>query len=362
MSDFVHHIEGGTYRIHVGYGAFSTLNSFLTVDHEHKKKFILCDENTVTHCVPQLVSGVNALKSAGIIEIESGEKAKTINTAQAVWTALAEAGADRNSLLINVGGGVVTDLGGFCAAAYMRGIPFVNIPTTLIGMADAGFGGKNGVDLNSLKNIIGLFKDPSGVFCFPGLLDTLSSDELLSGFAEVMKHGLIADKSHWQAAAETSPEKIDAKLIADSIRIKMKIVDNDPFESGYRKVLNFGHTAGHAIESWYLQEDKMISHGFAVAAGMIIESMLSNHAGLLKTSELNEITANIISRYHGHLPMDFNEAQVIQLMAHDKKNNRGNINFTLLNGIGNSVYDRTFETLVIFEALEKFKKLASDQL
>lgn len=360
MSDFTYHIDAGTYRIHVGVGAFAILNSLLAEERFISgKKFILCDENTLQHCVPAVVAGVNSLKAAEIIEVEAGEINKDLDTAKAVLSVLAEKGADRNSILVNVGGGMVTDLGGFCASVYMRGIQYINVPTTLMGMADASFGGKTAVDLEGLKNLIGTFHEPAGVFCYPGFLQTLSAEQQLSGFAEIMKHGLIADRSHWKSAIERARNGADAALIADSVKIKTTIVSSDPKESGPRKLLNFGHTAGHAIESFYLKKEKVILHGFAVAAGIITESYLSYLKENLDEGSLNEISSFIFSLYGDLLPVDFEETEVIQLMIHDKKNTNGNINFTLLNGIGKAVYDRTFETKEILKALDYLKKLSA---
>jgi 3-dehydroquinate synthase len=352
-----HHIEAGDYRIHVGEGALSTLNSLLNeTTYRQMTKFILCDENTVEYCVPDIIASVNALKEAQIIEIESGEPAKNIDTCIGVWKALAESGANRNSVIINIGGGVVTDLGGFCASTYMRGIPFVNVPTTLLSMADGGFGGKNGVDLDELKNIVGCFRDPVGVFCYPKFLSTLAFEHILSGLAEIMKHGLIADKNHWTSAMKGLSSEDPSDMIAASIRIKMNVVNADPKETGQRKLLNFGHTIGHAMESYYLRAENPIHHGFMVAAGIIAESFLSHKNELLEMQELDEIVNSVLGLYKEHIPNDFNEGEVIQLMMHDKKNKDGNINFTLLNGIGNSVYDRTFNTKEILEALNYLKQ------
>lgn len=361
MNTFTNHIDAGSYRIHAGGGALAILNSFLSESsYLSKRKFILCDENTMNHCVPPLLANVNSLKEAHIIEVEPGENSKNLETCRAIWESLAEQGAGRDSVLINVGGGMVCDLGGFCAGTYMRGIPYINVPTTLLAQADAAFGGKTGVDLGELKNMVGLFNPPASVFSFPGFLSTLEQNELNAGFAEVIKHALIADKNYWTTIKSSSPLSQDYdSVIPNSVKIKMTIVTSDPSEEGRRKLLNFGHTAGHAIESWYLKNEEPVLHGNAVAAGILVESFLSHKKDLLKKSELNDITRYIAEHYGESLPSSFNVAEVVQLMSYDKKNMNGNINFTVLNGIGNAVYDRNFETTEILEALEYARSAVS---
>lgn len=353
------HIDAGTYRIHAGTGALDILASAINPD---AQKFILCDENTAEHCVPQVIASVNPLKSAHIIEVEAGESAKNIETATAVWEALADNGADRSAILINIGGGMVTDLGAFCASTYMRGISFVNIPTTVLSQADASFGGKAAIDLGPIKNLIGTFKDPIGVYCHPGFFSTLAAREKRSGFAEMIKHALIADAGYWDTLKMSSWEKDLADHVGTSARIKMKVVLSDPFEAGQRKVLNFGHTIGHALEGLMLGSSTELLHGEAVAAGIIAEAFLSMKAGYLKSAALKEITEFVSDVYADVLGFDFNDAELISLMSHDKKNTQGNINFTLIEGIGKAVYDRSFQTMDILEALQYLRKsVASKQ-
>ena len=234
---------------------FTELNFF--IQHQNPSKiFILVDENTHEYCLPTLLGNLETTASFEIIEIEEGEQSKNINTAVQLWEILTEFSADRHSLLICLGGGVVTDIGGFIASTYKRGIPFIYLPTTLLAMADAAVGGKTGIDHLFLKNIIGTFAEPKQIFLFADYLRTLPFPQLKSGFAEMLKHGLIADAGHWQELIsienELSTEKI-APYLLQSAELKQKIVQKDFHEKHIRKILNFGHTVGHAVESLFLR-------------------------------------------------------------------------------------------------------------
>ncbi|MGL4597393.1 MAG: 3-dehydroquinate synthase, partial [Bacteroidia bacterium] len=304
--------------------------------------FILVDENTLQHCLPRLIGRVKSLATAEIIELESGELNKTPDVVLQVWRVLSELGADRQSLIINLGGGVLTDLGGFVASTFKRGIRFLNIPTTLLAQIDASVGGKTGVDLDGLKNEIGTFTEPEAVFIYPDFLQTLSKREMLSGFAEAIKHGLIADPSYWKKIKITSIADNQAwpELIARSVEIKSDIVQDDPKEKGLRKSLNFGHTIGHALEAFFLERvSSSVLHGEAVAAGMICEAWLSNQQAKLSADELEDITQFIVQRY---LPIAIDgdaDHRLIELMRHDKKNEGGKIRFTLLDRIGQAKWN-----------------------
>ena len=299
----------------------------------YSKVAILVDENTKRDCLHKLPKIENAL----IIEIKSGEEYKNISTCSFIWEQLTINNFDRNSLLINLGGGVIGDMGGICAATYKRGLEFIHIPTTLLAMVDASVGGKLGIDFKGFKNQIGLFNNPKAVLISPEFLETLAESELKSGFAEVVKHALISDNSLWVKLKNTLFTDLDWEDIIDtSIQIKNNIVLADPFEKGERKKLNFGHTFGHAIESYYLEKGTPISHGEAVFMGMILETEISN----LSETDKNEIKNYILSNFA--LPYTPKKSYLHKYLINDKKNQDGKINFTLLSGIGNCSFDNLF--------------------
>ena len=299
----------------------------------YSKVAILVDENTKRDCLHKLPKIENAL----IIEIKSGEEYKNISTCNFIWEQLTINNFDRNSLLINLGGGVIGDMGGFCAATYKRGLDFIHIPTTLLAMVDASVGGKLGIDFKGLKNQIGLFNNPKSVLISSEFLETLAESELKSGFAEVVKHALISDSSLWVKLKNLPFTDLDWEDIIDtSVQIKNKIVLADPFEKGERKKLNFGHTFGHAIESYYLEKGTPISHGEAVFMGMILETEISD----LSETKKNEIKNYILSNFA--LPYTPKKSNLHKFLINDKKNQDGRINFTLLSEIGNCSFDNLF--------------------
>ena len=325
---------------------------------EKNGKFIIVDENSLQHCLPQLISKVEVLKTAEIIELESGEEHKNIDVCVELWEALSNMKIDRSSLIINLGGGVVSDLGGFVAATYKRGIDFIQIPTTLLAQVDASIGGKVGVDLDSLKNQVGVFSEPLGVFILTDLLETLPQRELLSGFAEVIKHALIANADYWKmiTAKNALGDNLE-KIIRTSIKIKSEIVQADPHEKGLRKILNFGHTIGHAIESYSMEhQPKRLLHGEAIAIGMICEAYLSYKHNGLAERELKEITSFIISVYGIIKVNSFDDDELIFYMKQDKKNKGDGINFSLLTKIGGATVDHHFDKNDISEALNYYRK------
>lgn len=347
-------------QICIGDSVFTRLNSLLKTE-RFTSLFILADENSMNHCMPELVARVPKLLEAEVVEIESGEINKNIETCTQVWMALSELGADRKSLLINLGGGVITDMGGFIASAFKRGIAFVNIPTTLLAQVDASVGGKTGVDLGSLKNEIGFFAEPEEVFIYPGFLKTLDPREYVSGLAEILKHGLIADKEYWNRCyeAELQDVGIIGDFISESIRIKSEIVTRDPKESGERKKLNFGHTVGHAIESLFLERgERTLLHGEAVAIGMICEAYISTRIAGLSEDCLKEIKENILWYFSFQELNAMDDHRILELMRHDKKNSGGEIRMVLLEDIGDSVYDKTVSTGLILESLKYYRSLA----
>ena len=324
----------------------------------HDKLFILTDEHTHRLCLPQLQS-IPALENAAEIIIGAEDVHKNLETLASVWQALSEQGATRHSLLINLGGGMVTDLGGFAAATFKRGIAYINIPTTLLAMVDASVGGKTGINFNGLKNEIGVFNDSKFVILDTEFLRSLDAENICSGYAEMLKHGLISTEDMWKELITFDLANPDLKhlqqMVADSVKVKERIVEEDPHEQGIRKALNLGHTFGHAFESWALKR-KPILHGHAVAFGMICELYLSaTHTGF-PTEKMRQ-TVSFIKEYYGTLPItcdDYDE--LIELMHHDKKNQNGIINFTLLGGIGDIRINQTATVDEIKEALDFFRE------
>ncbi len=354
-------VQYGDCPIHIGKGAFKKLKDHLK-NRQNKKYgiFILVDENTGKYCLPVLLNQVSLLKNAEIIEIESGEEHKNINTCIALWNILSGKNVNRDAVLINLGGGLISDLGGFVATTFKRGIEFINIPTTVLAQADAATGGKTGVDLNLHKNEIGVFKLPSMVIIYPDFLKTLSRRDFFSGFAEIIKHALIADANYWKKIrqAQRTDEKGMLNVIRQSIVIKSTIVEKDPLEKGLRKILNFGHTIGHALESHFLGKPGVrLLHGEAVAAGIICESYISYQAKKISQVELNQITSFICSLYK-HIPFKRKEEKkLIQFMQHDKKNRGADINFTLLAAIGKAEINKTCSVDVIKASFGFYHKL-----
>lgn len=337
---------------------FSQLNAFL---HEKtfSKIFILVDENTHEYCLPVLLGNLETDLGFEILEIEAGEEMKNIQTANQLWEILTEMQADRKALVINLGGGVITDMGGFVASTYKRGIQFINIPTTLLSMCDASIGGKTGIDLMHYKNIVGTFAFPEQIFIFPKFLETLPFKELRSGFAEMLKHGLIADKNHWDQLIQIRKLEVETVIphIQTSMNIKQDVVDKDFHEQNIRKTLNFGHTIGHAVESLCLQQGNPILHGEAVAMGMIAEAHLANLENLISEEDAKAIIENV-QRYYPYLDIsDFKDEDITALLLNDKKNTDSKINFSLLSGIGSCTYDHQSSQENILESLSFYRKL-----
>lgn len=338
---------------------FTQLNSFLT-DLKPSQLFILVDENTHEHCLPILLGNLETEIPFEIIEIEAGEDLKTIETATQLWEILSEFKADRKSLVINLGGGVISDLGGFVASTYKRGIKFINIPTTLLGMCDASIGGKTGIDHQFLKNIIGTFASTESIFVYPEFLKTLPFTELRSGFAEMLKHGLIADEKHWYeliSINDLTPENI-FPFIESSMNIKQNVVEKDFKEQNIRKTLNFGHTIGHALESLFLQKNTPIPHGEAVVLGMICETHLSFLDNLI-SGETSEEIINNLKKFYPYISIKpFKEEEILALMLNDKKNTGGNISFSLLSSIGSCEFDQAVSVESIIAALHYYQNLS----
>ncbi len=326
----------------------------LTKDYQPDKIFLLTDEGSFKHCFPIIEKGFPFFKE-NIITISQGDIHKNIDTATKVWMQLSNNGADRHSLLINLGGGMPCDLGGFCASSFKRGIKFINIPTTLLAQVDASIGGKTGINLGGLKNEIGFFANPEAVILSTQFFKSLDQPNLLSGYAELLKHAFIHNNDTW-----VKLKKFDIKnpnfdelgeLVNESIKIKDHFVVNDPTEKNIRKALNLGHTIGHAIETRAMQVNKPLLHGYAVAYGMIAELYLSHKKLGFPMETINEFATYINSLY-GHMEISKQEvAPLIELMKHDKKNDSNKINFTLLTNIGEIVINQYADAQEIEEAL-----------
>ncbi|MDF0717240.1 3-dehydroquinate synthase [Muricauda sp. 334s03] len=331
-------VKSQSYEVHINELAKAALNQHIAKT-SYSKIFLLVDENTKAHCLP-IFNEMIDFPIDSVLEIESGEENKHIRTCLQLWEDLSNLDGDRKSLLINLGGGVLTDMGGFVASTFKRGIDFINIPTTLLSMVDASIGGKTGVDLGSLKNQVGVINQPQMVLIFPEFLKTLDPRQTKSGYAEMLKHGLIQDSSYWNDLIEDG-DFTDAACIQRSIAIKNEVVLQDPTEQGLRKILNFGHTLGHAIESYCLDnhDKKTLLHGEAIAAGMILEGYLSHEMRGLSKLSVDEIKKGFLKHFD---KVDFTEDDIdaiLQLLKYDKKNSHGNVNFVLLQEIGKAVTD-----------------------
>jgi 3-dehydroquinate synthase len=329
---------------------FLQLNIFLQKK-EVNHVFVLVDENTAQHCLPILASKIDiALKP---IKIKSGEIEKNLETVVKIWEKLLDYKADRSSVLINLGGGVITDIGGFVALTYKRGIDYINLPTTLLGMVDAAIGGKTGVDFKHLKNQIGIIAPAVFTGVFPDFLKTLPEREIRSGFAEILKYGLIADPKLWNDLMDISMLDIPFEIIQKSAQIKQGIVVQDPTEKGLRKVLNFGHTLGHAIETHFMSKPKeqRLLHGEAIAAGMIMASYLSHIKLGLGLGGLGMIKDTMTNLYPKVTLTDKDIKAIKMLLIHDKKNKNGKTLFVLLEAIGKPVWGQTVSHDEIDEAI-----------
>jgi 3-dehydroquinate synthase len=292
-----------------------------------------------------------------IIEIEAGEEMKNISTCVEIWSILADLGADRKSALLNLGGGVITDLGGFVASTFKRGIDFINIPTTLLGMVDAAIGGKNGVDLGALKNQIGVINAPKLVLIDTDFLETLPQNQMKSGLAEMLKHGLIFDKTYWNQFKDLQDLNFDDldQLIHRSVEIKNGIVCQDPTETGIRKALNFGHTLGHAIESHFLETPTPLLHGEAIAVGMVLESYISKEKNLISENEYFEIKYTLLTVFGKHNFTQNDIEAILNLLIHDKKNEYGKVQFALINTIGANILNQNIDNETIINSFKEYE-------
>ncbi|WP_308769657.1 3-dehydroquinate synthase [uncultured Bacteroides sp.] len=328
--------------------------------HSYDKIFVLTDEHTSRFCLP-LLQDISSLKKAEQIVIGPEDIHKNLETLAYVWNQLSSRGATRHTLLINLGGGMVTDLGGFAAATFKRGISYINIPTTLLSMVDAAVGGKTGINFNDLKNEIGAFYPADQVLIDSEFLKTLDIQNLLSGYGEMLKHGLISNQAHWSELLNFDFNQIDYSklqtLIGQSVKVKEDIVEKDPYEQNIRKALNFGHTIGHAFESFALKSEHPVLHGYAVAWGMVCELYLSHlRCGFPK--EALRTTIQFIKENYGSLYFTCDDYDSLyDLMKHDKKNvASGVINFTLLGGVGDIRINQTASQEEIYELLDFYRE------
>ncbi len=330
----------------------------IIAQHGYSKIFVFADTNTSALCIPIFRAFLDELEDFDIIETDPGEENKNIDFCIGIWKTLLDFGADRKCLMINLGGGVITDMGGFVASTYKRGIDFINIPTTLLSQVDASVGGKTGIDIDNVKNMVGTFTLPKAVFIEHTFLTTLSKRELLSGFAEMIKHGLIADAEYYENLKNSDYQNIEPQAIYRSVQIKNKVVTEDPLERGLRKILNFGHTIGHAIETYSLTHDKKpLTHGEAIAIGIVCEAFLSAKQCELSIEELEEISTYINTIYPKYNIKEKSFKTLLTLMESDKKNEGGQIMFSLLDKIGHCIYNCRVSSADILSGLAYYNTL-----
>ncbi len=344
-----------TETIHIGQQVLAELPVLLQ-NKAFSKVVVLVDENTLAHCYPLLKP---YLPEHELIQIKSGEEHKTLQTCEYIWQRMTDLHLDRWSVLLNLGGGVIGDMGGFCAAVFKRGIYFVQVPTTLLAQVDASVGGKTGIDFHGLKNHLGVYQEPQAVFINPDFLKTLSLRQLKSGYAEIIKHWLIADAAKFEEQRNIGMMTEDWEaLIRHSVAIKSEVVEADPLEGGYRKVLNFGHTVGHAVETYLMsQPDRSLLHGEAIAVGMICEAFLSEKKELLAKADLDKIEVFMEMIYEKVIIREADVEQIAALALQDKKNTGFSINCTLLAGIGHAVYNQPITLHDIKESLRYYQSL-----
>ena len=323
----------------VGQGALRQATAYFS---SHKNIFILVDENTEKFCLPVFRNNLTGVNITGIVKIKSGEVNKNIQTASAIWQQLTQFHAERSSLLVNLGGGVITDIGGFAAATYKRGIDFINVPTTLLGQVDAAIGSKTGVDFKEYKNQIGLFADPKAVVIDPVFLNTLDRKQFRSGFAEMLKYALTMDVPLWNMMDNRHFETMTpdlGRMVVRCVGDKISIVEKDKYESGLRKLLNFGHTVGHALETFFLKTDTSVTHGEAVAAGMICATRISAQWPGFDCRSPEQIYEMIDRNFQRLIFSEKDIFGILRLMQQDKKTKSGQLHFTLLTKLGVAVPD-----------------------
>ena len=335
----------------------SAFEDLLLNEYGKSRKVIVVDENTHDNCLEYLLTSFPSLSEAEVMLLPAGEENKVMEVCFQVWNALSEYEIGRKDLVINLGGGLVTDMGGFIASIYKRGVDFIHIPTSLLGMVDASIGGKTGIDLGPYKNQLGVFSAPKAVFIDPIFLSTLPEEEIWNAYAEMLKHALIADNELWQEldSIQTPEKLIDLDLIRRCTEIKIQLVEKDPIERNERKLLNLGHTVGHAIEGFFLSKETPIAHGHAVAIGILVEAMIAKKEGVLGGSDFEKIDKTI----RAHFAMiEFENVEelnsVLEIMRNDKKNSEGLIKGILICTIGKCETDFVFKEELIVTCLKTF--------
>ena len=347
-------IDAGTYQI-VFENAMQELVAFVDANYPKAKRYIIADQNTLAQCLPKIDKYLGQLKvEQQVFNIEPGEDSKSIDLAHQLWENFTDLEITRGDLILNIGGGVVSDLGGFVAATYKRGVDVINVPTTLLAMADASVGGKVGVNFHQLKNQLGYFSNPKAVFVNTAFLQTLPDREFVSGYAEMVKHALIADVNSWRKMIKKGSPSIDfvTDLLPNSVAIKNRYVQEDPLDNGIRKTLNFGHTIGHAIETLFMDSDTEVLHGEAVAAGMMAAAYISTKKTGLSEASLKEISEYLNTVFDLEF-VTWLLAENLELpLKHDKKNAGSTLKFVLLTEPGKSVYNQEVSMEMALEAFE----------
>ncbi len=353
-----YHLKSNSYIIELASLEDSSFQDLILTKYANSRKIIIVDENTNEYCLEYLLTSFDFLRDAEVILIPEGEDSKVLDLCAQIWDTWTDYRIERKDIVINLGGGIVSDVGGFSASVYKRGLDFINIPTSLLAMVDASIGGKTGIDLGKYKNQLGVFADPKAVYIDMAFLQTLPIGEIYNGFAEMLKHGLIVNAAHWDELSKLKEVELELteKHIYTSLSIKNGIVLEDPFELGLRKKLNFGHTIGHALEGHFNLKDP-ISHGYAVALGILAESFISFKKNFITLSELNEIEKVMISNYESIDLSGENLNEIYQLMLNDKKNEKQKILCVLLVGIGQSVINQEITEQEILESLEYLNRL-----
>lgn len=357
-------IQADSYQIVLD-DAMKSMVDFINANYPNSKRYIIADNNTLQHCLPIIDKYLGALKvEQQVFNIEPGEDSKSMDLAYQLWENFTDLGISRNDVIINIGGGVVSDLGGFVAATYKRGVDVINVPTSLLAMADASVGGKVGVNFNQLKNHLGYFSNPKAVFIHTDFLNTLPDREFVSGFSEMIKHALISEKDSWNKIYAQKSLSVDfvTELLPSSIAIKNKFVQADPFDKGIRRVLNFGHTLGHAIETLFMDSDTEVLHGEAVAAGMICASYISYKQTGLSKNDLLQISELL----HEVFDLEFVSWLMAENLAlplkHDKKNEGTNLRFVLLTEPGQAVFDQEVSLEMALESFEFAQSVVAGEI
>ena len=359
MSDLIH-IKSKYSQIEIGDLYSSGLTKLIEGNYSTSRIGIMVDENTHDYCLDYILSIHPKIENSEIILLPVGEENKVMEVCFQVWEALTEYNFSRKDLIINLGGGVVTDMGGFIASIYKRGMDFIHIPTSLLGMVDASIGGKTGIDLGNYKNQLGVINHPKAIFIDPSFLDTLPAEEIIYGYAEMLKHALIRDKILWEEIKyiNNDSELTSLDVLVKSIKIKVDIIDEDPLEGGLRKILNFGHTIGHGLEGYYLGKSNL-AHGHCVALGLCAEAYLSWQKGLLSKEDYIDIE-NCIRRSFHFISISAEEiTEILKLVHNDKKNSEDQIKCCLISGIGTCLYDQIVTEDEIANSLFHLNLLAS---